>query len=750
MSIGWRTTELKLATSHSRIAVNAVRSIILPMLIVLILAVLATTYVSYKLSIRQLEDKVLRLGTEHRLHLEKLLWQFDIEGIEAELQNFIDLDSIQRAVITDSTMQVIVKGQPLFKREPLVSVFALSHKDGLGNTMELGTLTIEANRDDVWATVSRRVLALITIFSLSTLFIFALIARQFNQSVLAPLVRISNRLRSSPHEGGELKLDLGREPAAGRKDELDDLVDSIHEMRNQILLVRQGMEEGEKRLAQAAQLAGLAYCTMDAKLEKIIDCDENYAAMHRKSVAEMLALDLWTDIVETLLEESALPLAVESRTRILNGNNEIQTYRIQFDDGEFLYIRQYFVCRYNEQGEMVAVQVVAQDVTDDMLTRDILLQSQKTEAIGKITGGVAHDFNNILAVITGNLEMSINKCDSAEIAAYNLRALEAVNRGANLTRQLLSFARKQPLSPVVVDAAKLVRDSATLLRTSAGESINIEIVSDAGIWKTKVDPVQLDAVLLNLVVNARDAMPQGGVLTIEISNARLDAVYARAHLEVSAGNYVCISITDSGHGMTVDTTERAIEPFFTTKADGDGTGLGLSMAYGFAKQSGGHLKIYSEVGTGTTVKLYLPRVQAAVAVMAPVVPQDHKARLAGLHILLIEDNEPLRWVFTNQLESLGCIVHSAFDEPSAIALARDVMHVDIILSDIVLPGNADGRQVAEQLSVIYPNVKIVYMSGFTENSIIHKGQLDEGISFLQKPFRLKDLAQCLAETLAMQ
>ncbi len=510
------------------------------------------------------------------------------------------------------------------------------------------------------------------------------------------------------------------------------------------------MEEGEKRLAQAAQLAGLAYCTMDSKFERIVECDEKYAAIHRKTVDEMLALNLWTDLVEPLLEENALPRAVESRKRILNGNNEIQTYRISFDDGEFLYIRQYFVCRYNEQSELIAVQVIAQDVTDDMLTQDMLLQSQKTEAIGKLTGGVAHDFNNILAIIAGNLEMSIKNSDSANVTACNQMALEAVNRGAKLTGQLLSFARKQPLSPVVIDAAKAVRDSATLLRTSAGETVNLEIVSDAGIWKTKADPVQLDAVVLNLVVNARDAMPQGGVLTIEISNARLDAVYAKAHLEVTAGNYVCIAVTDSGHGMTAETTERAIEPFFTTKAEGDGTGLGLSMAYGFAKQSGGHLKIYSEVGKGTTVKLYLPRVLADVAAIAPAVPQDHKVKLAGLHVLLIEDNEQLRWVITSQIESLGCIVHTAFDETSALALARDLTHVDIILSDIVLPGDADGRQVAERLSTIYPNVKIVYMSGFTANSIIHNGQLDEGISFLQKPFRLKDLAQCLADTVAMQ
>ena len=749
-SIGWSTSDLKSSRSHSRIAVKAIQSTIIPVLITLVLAVLTTTYISHTVSVRQLEDKVLRIGTEHRLHLEELLWQFDIEGVEAELQNFIDMESIQHVAVTDLTGQVMERGQPMLEGDPVAGVFALTHDDGLGNSVELGSLTVEANKQALWETAIRRALVLIAMVALSTVFMAVLVVRQINKSVLAPLVRISSRLRSTPQVGTELTLDLGRGPVVGDKDELDDLVDSIHQMRDQILLVRESMEESEKRLAQAAQLAGLAYCTMDSKFGRIIECDEKYAAMHRKTVDEMLSLNLWTDIVEPLLEVSALPRAVELRKRIMDGNNEIQTFQILFDDGEFVYVRQYFVCRYNDQSELVAIQVIAQDVTDDMLTQKMLLQSQKTEAIGKLTGGVAHDFNNILAIIAGNLEMSINDPDSANVAACNLMALEAVDRGANLTGQLLSFARKQPLSPVVIDAAKRVRDSATLLRASVGEAVNLEIVSDAGIWKTRADPVQLDAVVLNLVVNARDAMPQGGALTIEVSNARLDAVYARAHLEVTAGNYVCIAVTDTGHGMSAATTERAIEPFFTTKAEGDGTGLGLSMAYGFAKQSGGHLKIYSEEGKGTTVKLYLPRMLADVAEKDPVVPQDHKVRLAGLHVLLIEDNEQLRWVFTSQIESLGCIVHTAFDETSALALAREVTHVDIILSDIVLPGDADGRQVAEQLSRIYPNVKIVYMSGFTANSIIHKGQLDEGIAFLQKPFRLKDLAQCLTETVAIR
>ncbi|ASJ71899.1 ATP-binding protein [Granulosicoccus antarcticus] len=237
-------------------------------------------------------------------------------------------------------------------------------------------------------------------------------------------------------------------------------------------------------------------------------------------------------------------------------------------------------------------------------------------------------------MISGNLEFSIASTDNPVVISHNNTALDAVQRGARLTQQLLSFARKQPMMPVVLDVGKLVRDSTLLIRTSVGESIDLEIISDAGLWRAITDQAQLEAVLLNLVVNARDAMPDGGSLIIECSNARLDTNYARANMEVAPGNYVCISVTDSGHGMSEDVIKQCIEPFFTTKAIGQGTGLGLSMAFGFAKQSKGHLKICSEERHGTTIRLYLPWVKQDVAQMPAKVPIDHRTQLAGLHVFM--------------------------------------------------------------------------------------------------------------------
>ena len=284
-----------------------------------------------------------------------------------------------------------------------------------------------------------------------------------------------------------------------------------------------------------------------------------------------------------------------------------------------------------------------------------------------------------------------------------------------------------------------------LLQTSVGEIVNLDIVSDSDVWNTRADPVQLEAVILNLVVNARDAMSLGGPLSLTISNATLNQEYADANVEVEAGNYVCISIKDSGAGMSPEVVKQAIEPFFISKPVGKRIGLGLPMAFGFARQSGGHLKIESRIGHGTTVTLYLPRVLTEAAVSTPEIVPEHDASLNGLRVLLIEDNEDLRQIFSDQISSRGCVVHSANDDVSALALARQIKQVDVILSDIIIPGAMDGRALSKQLQLTYPKARVVYISGFTEDSIIHNGRLDDGVVLLQKPFRLIELARVLTE-----
>ncbi len=729
----------------SRIALKAIRSTITPVLAVLALSVIMTLFVSYRAAIHQLQERVDSLALEHRSDIETFLWEFDLDAVVSHLQGFVDQQSVQRAFIVEQSGQLISQGTaPDNDRGLIKTETVLTHPDGRGGMETVGHLTIEANNDAVWALAIRNALALLAVFVVSTVFVTLLIIHKFNQIFFAPLARLSRKLRSSEHLTEE-QIEVQSEYRGAQTDELDELIDSIQTMRRHLLHAREGMEDGVHRLASAAHLAGLAFATFDPTLTRLSACDDNYASLLRRSIDEMLELHIVDDVASKLLDRESFERAMRIRARIVDGHSEILTLRLNFEDGEFLFLKQYFIAKYDENGQMMAIDVIAQDVTHEQINQEMLLQTQKIKAIGNLTGGVAHDFNNILAVISGNLEFSSASTENPVVISHNNTALEAVSRGARLTQRLLSFARKQPMSPVVLDAGKLVRETAPLIQTSVGASIDVEIITDAGLWRTIADQAQLEAVLLNLVVNARDAMPDGGSLSIECSNARLDTNYARSNLEVAAGNYVCLSVTDSGCGMNEQVVKQCIEPFFTTKAVGDGTGLGLSMAFGFAKQSRGHLKIYSEEGHGTTVRLYLPKVQQRVAPAAPAMSVDQRTGLRGLHVLVIEDNKQLRQVICNQVESLGCRVYSAFDEPSTLALFNGLEKVDVILSDIILPGNTDGRRLAERLTRLMPGVKTIFMSGFTENAIIHNGTIDEGVVFLQKPFRLSELARAIAD-----
>ncbi len=375
-----------------------------------------------------------------------------------------------------------------------------------------------------------------------------------------------------------------------------------------------------------------------------------------------------------------------------------------------------------------------------------LFQAQKMESLGQLTGGIAHDFNNLLQVILSNLDLSLHRLGaSTAITGYLQNAILGAEQGAKLTSQLLAFARRQPLRPEPVRVDRLVGDMTNLLRRSIGEHIDIELVTSGGLWTALVDSNQLQNALLNLAINARDSMPQGGKLTIELANSSLDASYAGAHREVKAGQYVMVALTDTGTGMAPDVLERAFEPFFTTKPEGAGTGLGLSMVYGFIKQSAGHINIYSEMGLGTTIKLYLPRTQDAAA--QRVVEQTKAARGEGETILVAEDDDGVRASVVTQLAELGYRVLAAHTGEAALHILARGERVDLLFTDVVMPGALNGRALADRARAICPHLRVVFTSGYTENAIIHHGRLDQGVTLLSKPYRLAQLAETIRAAL---
>ncbi len=410
-----------------------------------------------------------------------------------------------------------------------------------------------------------------------------------------------------------------------------------------------------------------------------------------------------------------------------DGRFEAEGWRVRCDGSRFF--AHVVIDAIYEDGELVGFAKVTRDITErrragEQLeqTQRALFQAQKMEALGKLTGGVAHDFNNVLQVLRGNLELLESRHGRDAWSAERLNnAIDAVDRGAKLAAQLLAFGRQQPLAPVVINPARQLRAMDDLLRRALGEAIEIESVVAGGLWNTAVDPHQLENVILNLAINARDAMPEGGKLTLELSNATLDDGYVSALPDVPAGQYVMLAVTDTGTGMSPEVMERAFDPFFSTKREGEGTGLGLSMAYGFVKQSGGHIRLYSEVGEGTTVRVYLPRSTGTAVEPARV--KAGALKHGNETILVVEDDAKVRETVVDLLSGLGYAVLKANNAEQALAVVESGVHIDLLFTDVVMPGALRSTEMVQRAVQTLPALKVLYTSGYTQNAIVHGGRL---------------------------
>ncbi len=376
-----------------------------------------------------------------------------------------------------------------------------------------------------------------------------------------------------------------------------------------------------------------------------------------------------------------------------------------------------------------------------------LRQTQRMESIGQLAGGIAHDFNNLLTAIIGTCDLlGLVAAEGGDVTGYLADIRRASDKAADLTRQLLAFSRKQVLQPRRLDVNRTVTEMDGMLRRIIGENIEFETVLSPVVGTVLADPGQLEQVMMNLVVNARDAMPEGGKLTVETGEVTLDEAYTRDHADVTPGRYALLSITDNGSGMTPDEQARAFEPFFTTKGPGKGTGLGLATVHGIVKQSGGHIYVYSERGAGTTFKIYLPvsGAEAPEPTTRPAAP----TRLDGSETILVVEDEPsVRSMASRVLRNRGYQVHEAANPDQAIRTSHRIRgDLDLLLTDVVMP-RASGRQLATQLSMDRPSLKVLYMSGYTDNSIVHHGVLDEGTALLEKPFTADSLARKVREIL---
>jgi PAS domain S-box-containing protein len=441
------------------------------------------------------------------------------------------------------------------------------------------------------------------------------------------------------------------------------------------------------------------------------------------------------DFVGTERLELGLPYAAKALAGEVTSN-----------EGEWLppnrekrYLRTTRVPHFEDNGEVQGYFIIHIDLTEHHAREEQLHQAQKLEAVGQLTGGIAHDFNNLLTVVIGNLELAQEHfARGKDVTPLLERAQKGAMRGATLTHRLLAFSRKQALEPQNIDTQDLVRGMSDLFSRTLEESIEIEFMEDDELWRCKVDPSQLENALLNLAINARDAMDGVGKLTIETKNINLDDVYSATQAEVTPGQYVMVAVSDTGSGMPKNVIDHVFDPFFTTKEVGKGSGLGLSMVYGFVKQSGGNVTIYSEENFGTTVKMYLPRSGSEAEQLhhreKAVVP---KAR--GETILVVEDDPDVRTLSVALLSSLGYEVIVAADGPQALSMLEKSPRINLLFTDVVLPGGMNGPELAAEVARRQPGVRILYTSGYTEDAIIHQGWLNGGTELLHKPFSRADL-----------
>ena len=503
------------------------------------------------------------------------------------------------------------------------------------------------------------------------------------------------------------------------------------------------------RLALAA-VGGVGVWTYDITSDRFF-CDAAISDLYGLDSAEAASGIARTRFLANVHTEDLPKLRETMEKGLLHSNDLELEYRICHPDGSIRWVLSRGRTFLNAQGEPIRRSGIGVEITKQRQLEEQFRQSQKMESLGQLTGGIAHDFNNLLQGIVGSIGVARELAGAGragEIERFLDIANRSTQRAAALTHRLLAFSRRQPLAPRPLNINELVAGTDDLLRRTLGEHIDLELVLAGGLWCVRCDANQLENALLNLVINARDAMPDGGKLTLETSNAHLDHAYAETHIDVVPGQYVCLAVSDTGTGMSARTLERAFDPFFTTKPIGQGTGLGLSMIYGFARQSEGHAKIYSELGRGTSVRIYIPRYRGAVDAPRAQPPAAAIEPRATFTILVVEDEPVVRELIVGVLESRGYNTLQAADGGAAARILRSAQSIDLIVTDVGLPV-LNGRQVADIARETRQGIRILFMTGYAENAALHGGFLEAGMEMITKPFPMDTLAQRVGYILAL-
>jgi PAS domain S-box-containing protein len=722
-------------------------------------------YLDYDREVSVIETRLDEIGRSYLGSIGESLWNLDQNQLELQLNGIRRLPDIQVAEISELTehpnpirIAVGTRGA----RSVIARQYPLDYVTQ-GATHQIGTLYVEATLTEVYRQLLNRALVILASQAAKTFLVSFFIVYMFHWLVTRHLVAVAGFVSGYNLARPPPPLHLDRQPPS-EADELDQVVDAFNAMCASLqraygdlrqvnaklerdLLVLQQAEEGvrlsEQRFRDYAETAS------DWFWETGPDHVFTYISERLGTFGMDRAVMIGKRRLDAATDHEAEPQKWREHMATLERHEPFRNFEYTRSDsaGRPRHVRVNGRPVFAADGRFLGYRGTATDLTKQHETEERLRQSQKMDAMGQLTGGVAHDFNNVLTVITGTIEiLQEGIADRPQLAAIAQLIDDAATRGAEITSQLLTFARRQPLEPREIDVNGMVTDTAKLLKPILGEHVEICSVLADNAWSALADPSQLSAAIVNLAVNARDAMPGGGKLTLETANFMRGEADAPDDGEVKSGEFVMIAVGDTGHGIPADIRDRVFEPFFTTKEIGRGTGLGLSMVYGFAKQSGGTVEIDSEEGRGTVIRLYLPRSAGQGAVQAEPMhvtgtPRGHET------ILVVEDDALVQGYVIAQLGGLGYRTLVASDGVAALALVDQGVEFDLLFTDMIMPGGMNGRKLAEAVLARRAGVKVLYTSGYTDNAIVHEGHLDPGVALLRKPYRKSDLAQKIREVL---
>ncbi|MBL4739891.1 MAG: PAS domain S-box protein [Sneathiella sp.] len=706
-------------------------------------------YIDYRDHLNEIQAGFDDIRETRLPNLTHNVWVLDEEQILLHLESLINASNIEFVSISDNE-QARWRSGVIRSEKTLSATFPLTLASN-GQLFELGSLTVVAGLNQIYKNLQEKAVIILASNAVVIFLIAGFFLIVFQYQISRHLLSLSNFARNIKLEGDQPPLQLSRNPSHESSDELDDVVSALNLMKKNIdssFLALRESEQFNRMLFEQSPM-GLALNHIDGQF---IDVNPAYAKIIDYSAEELSIMSFWDLTPQDQQEQQSFKIQqLKEKSVTLPFEREVI-----HKDGHLVSVQisYHLLEREGQQFIGTSMEDISQRKSSEIAlakSEEQLRQSEKMRAVGELTGGVAHDFNNLLAVVLGNAELLEEKLPpNAAEQQYLNTLISAATRGAELTRRLLAFSRKQMLNPTVTDVTELVDNMADMLKRVLGEDIEVTTEYEEHLWKCEIDQGQLENAILNLAINSRDALlttnDRSSRIVVEISNAVVDEDDPSNQDDAVPGNYVMLSVSDNGCGMSREILDRVFEPFFTTKPIGEGTGLGLSMIYGFVKQSGGHISLYSEEGIGTSVKMFLPR--AINEEKVKVIEMDEQKPATGNEtILVLEDDPDVRELTVLQLKSLGYNVVQAHDGKSALEVIRNVEKIDLLLSDVVLPGGLRGPEVAKKARDEKPNLSVLFMSGYTQNALDSHPEIGETSLLLNKPFRKKELAAKIREAI---